>query len=119
MLSETTKICVICKEAFVCRAAQITQCACQNLKLTAETQSFIQKLTNDCVCVTCLEELNSLSFQAKSYAFPKNGDRFIENVHYYIDHGRWVFKPLYHYLRGTCCKSGCRHCIYGNRPQVR
>jgi hypothetical protein len=24
-----------------------------------------------------------------------------------------VFTPLYHQLRGYCCGSGCRHCVYG------
>jgi len=28
-----------------------------------------------------------------------------------------VFKAAYHLKRGSCCKSGCRHCPYGFRSQ--
>jgi hypothetical protein len=119
MQLESNKTCVICNQEFVCRAGQIEQCACQSLQLHPKTKTFIQKLTNDCVCVNCLQELNDLADLAQTYHFPRNGDAFIENIHYYIDNGRWVFKPLYHYLRGTCCKSGCRHCMYGNRPKMK
>jgi len=30
-----------------------------------------------------------------------------------------VFTALYHRKRGHCCKSGCRHCPYGNAPKSR
>jgi len=32
---------------------------------------------------------------------------------YYLENGYVVFKESYHLKRGTCCKSGCRHCPYG------
>jgi len=37
-------------------------------------------------------------------------------VDYYIEAGLWVFTAAYHLRRGYCCKSGCRHCPYGNGP---
>ena len=32
---------------------------------------------------------------------------------YYWENGLMVFTEAYHLKRGTCCKSGCRHCPYG------
>lgn len=31
--------------------------------------------------------------------------------------GFQVFTRLYHLERGSCCKSGCRHCAYGFRKE--
>lgn len=38
--------------------------------------------------------------------------RLEEGVDYYIEDGKFVFTALYHYKRGHCCNSGCRHCPY-------
>jgi hypothetical protein len=46
-------------------------------------------------------------------SFPLESTELIEGVHYYVESGKWVFTELYHLLRGYCCKSGCRHCVYG------
>jgi predicted GNAT family N-acyltransferase len=32
---------------------------------------------------------------------------------FYIENGYVVFTESYHLKRGSCCKSGCRHCPYG------
>lgn len=32
---------------------------------------------------------------------------------YYIENGLMVFTRAFHLKRGSCCKSGCRHCPYG------
>lgn len=32
---------------------------------------------------------------------------------FYIENGFVVFTESYHLKRGSCCKSGCRHCPYG------
>ena len=37
--------------------------------------------------------------------FYKNKDRQI------------IFTEKYHLKRGYCCKSGCKHCPYGFKPQ--
>jgi hypothetical protein len=31
---------------------------------------------------------------------------------YYVEHGLLVFTAAYHRARGSCCRSGCRHCPY-------
>lgn len=38
----------------------------------------------------------------------KEGEDF-----YFDDDGLMVFTEQYHIKRGYCCKSGCRHCPYG------
>jgi hypothetical protein len=40
----------------------------------------------------------------------------VEGIDYYLEAGRWVFTAAYHLKRGYCCRSGCRHCPYGNAP---
>jgi hypothetical protein len=39
-------------------------------------------------------------------------DKFIQDVHYYMDGERVVFTALFHLERGQCCGNGCRHCPY-------
>ena len=34
---------------------------------------------------------------------------------YFTPEGYMVFTEQYHLRRGTCCKSGCRHCPWGFR----
>ncbi|MGA2808958.1 MAG: DUF5522 domain-containing protein [Terracidiphilus sp.] len=34
---------------------------------------------------------------------------------YYFDGPLMVFTAAYHWKRGSCCGSGCRHCPYGFR----
>lgn len=42
--------------------------------------------------------------------------QLVEGIDYYVENGRWVFTAAYHRKRGHCCKSGCRHCPFGNSP---
>lgn len=39
-------------------------------------------------------------------------DKFIKDIHYYMDDTRVVFTALYHVERGYCCGAKCRHCPY-------
>jgi len=49
---------------------------------------------------------------------PKSPQRLVENVDFYFnEQGLMVFTAEYHRKRGYCCKSGCRHCPYGNAPK--
>ena len=32
---------------------------------------------------------------------------------YYMENGLMVFTRAFHLKRGSCCRSGCRHCPYG------
>ena len=33
--------------------------------------------------------------------------------YYFSEEGYLVFTEKYHLKRGSCCRSGCRHCPYG------
>ena len=33
-----------------------------------------------------------------------------EGEDYYLENGYLVFTEAYHFKRGYCCGSGCRHC---------
>jgi hypothetical protein len=46
-------------------------------------------------------------------SFSKRGN--LDSEDYYIgEEGYIVFTEKYHLKRGYCCKSGCKHCPYGN-----
>jgi hypothetical protein len=36
-----------------------------------------------------------------------------EKEDFYFEGAFVVFTEMYHLKRGSCCKSGCRHCPYG------
>jgi uncharacterized protein (TIGR00290 family) len=39
---------------------------------------------------------------------------------FYLENDRVVFSAWYHFKRGQCCESGCRHCPYGfNKSRAR
>jgi Family of unknown function (DUF5522) len=37
---------------------------------------------------------------------------------YYFENGLMVFTEAFHLKRGSCCKSGCRHCPYGFKKKT-
>ena len=45
-------------------------------------------------------------------ARPKQADKLVENVDYYVENGLMVLTGTYLSRRGFCCGSGCRHCPY-------
>ena len=112
-LNEREKVCPECNVSFACC---IEKCWCAKLP-------HIIKMTEkgDCFCPKCLEAIiaekiektadkEKLSFMSK--------DEMIENIDYYINEkGNWVFTSEYHLKRGSCCKSGCKHCPYGFQKQ--
>jgi hypothetical protein len=38
---------------------------------------------------------------------------------FYLDGPYLVFTAAYHLKRGACCHSGCRHCPYGESPDLK
>jgi len=40
-----------------------------------------------------------------------------EKEDFYLEGSFIVFTEQYHLKRGSCCKSGCRHCPYGFRTK--
>ena len=112
--------CPKCQALLDCQASNIQNCSCQTLKLSPEVQSFLkQSHFKTCLCKNCLEQLEELREKAKQYPFPKPPQRLVEHLHYYQEKGFWVFTELYHFSRGYCCQSGCRHCPYGFKKTMK
>lgn len=108
------KTCKRCGNKFDCKSDNIENCFCSRIKLSEATSSFLSKTTFDCLCKSCLTEINNLVEESKMLSFPKNNDQFLKDLHYYInENGYWVFTELHHILRGTCCENNCKHCPYG------
>lgn len=42
-----------------------------------------------------------------------------ENEDFYWENGFMVFTEAYHKKRGYCCQSGCRHCPYGFKKEMK
>ena len=41
----------------------------------------------------------------------------VEGIDFYIENGLYVFTEHFLRERGYCCRTGCRHCPYGFRPE--
>lgn len=89
---------------------------CISVPISAETAAFLSKTYFDCLCKDCLLEINEDVRLAAHYRLPTKKEMLIEGLHYYKEGNNWVFTALYHHLRGYCCGSGCRHCVYGFKP---
>ena len=105
--------CAKCESAFTCRADDIDRCQCNAVMLSPETTRFLSETYYPCLCKNCLSEIDQKVQLSQQYEFPIRKAEFVEGLHYYIEGEFWVFTELYHMLRGNCCQSGCRHCVYG------
>ena len=45
--------------------------------------------------------------------------RPVEGVDFYREGAFLVFTARYHLRRGYCCESGCRHCPYDQKAEVK
>lgn len=115
MSTPIVKICPRCASSLTCHREAVAQCACATVILAPATRAYLAKTAYDCLCPGCLRELNELAQAAARQSFPAPGEPLVEGLHYYREGGKWVFTEYYHILRGTCCRSGCRHCAYGYR----
>lgn len=113
MRKHEEKVCVRCRASFTCKAGDIANCQCNQVRLSAEAQEFLSNSYFDCLCRNCLEQVNEVVKVAKRYRFPTQKEMLVEGLHYYKEGGQVVFTELYHVLRGHCCRNGCRHCAYG------
>ncbi|WP_448520080.1 cysteine-rich CWC family protein [Rhodoflexus sp.] len=108
------KYCPRCKVLFECKPGDVANCQCSEVTISDKLKSLLSNAYwSDCLCKGCLNHLNNLSRQAETAPSAAKGSRPIEGVHYYKENGYWVFTELYHFQRGYCCQSGCRHCVYG------
>jgi hypothetical protein len=107
------KICGRCGSSFECKVGDILACQCYAVEINPQTKKFISETNYDCLCSQCMLELETL-VSANPFRISPNPSHLIEQLHYYKENGYFVFTELYHYLKGTCCGNGCRHCAYGN-----
>jgi len=108
------KYCPRCNALFECKPGDVANCQCSEVIVSTETRNILAKsYWNDCLCKQCLQYLESISRVAKLAPRACEGMRPIEGIHYYKESSYWVFTELYHFQRGYCCQSGCRHCVYG------
>ena len=105
-------VCKRCGSRFECKVGDVSNCQCSTISLSDATRKFLDNNYFGCLCARCLTEIEDKVSLTKGKSFPKPQDQ-IENVHYYIENGFYVFTEHYHLLRGSCCQSGCRHCPYG------
>lgn len=112
------KYCPKCNSRFICKSGDIVNCQCNTVELSEAAKDFLLRTSFDCLCKSCLEKINQDIQMAKSYHFPTQKEMLIEGLHYYKEQNNWVFTELYHILRGYCCQSGCRHCVYGYKEGV-
>ena len=76
---------------------------------------FLQKtFYNDCLCSNCMVAIDNMVQFVKQHTLPVQKEVMIEDLHYYMENGNFVFTELYHGQRGFCCGKYCRHCAYGN-----
>lgn len=113
MRKHEEKYCPICNSLFECKVGDVINCQCNAIQLTDADRNFLSKTTFDCVCINCLKKIQHNVALANGNTFPTKKEDFVEGLHYYIENSNWVFTEYYHLLRGYCCKSGCRHCVYG------
>lgn len=106
------KTCSRCGVTFECKVNDVSNCQCSELTISKEAYELISKTHQDCLCKACLEQLNYMVKTGANKPFPNQKDMFIENVHYYLENGNWVFTEFYHLQRGECCQNNCRHCPY-------
>jgi hypothetical protein len=65
------------------------------------------------LCLTCAEYLMALFERVQGHRVPAVGDPLQEGFHYEMEGTNLVFTEAYHMMRGHCCQSGCKHCVYG------
>ena len=70
MCTDETKYCPRCKQAFECKAGNITQCQCYGFVIKEDLKVYMEQRYNDCLCKNCLEYLSvELNFFKERYIF--------------------------------------------------
>ena len=98
----------------ICRRDNISECPCAGVEVSNLLTNFLSKTQyGTCLCSSCLKKLESLVQLVEKESEIVQPVNLVENKHYTIENGLYVFTAYYHVLRGTCCRNDCRHCPYG------
>lgn len=65
MCKHEQKNCPRCNVAFECKLGDITNCQCYGIELTVEEEAFISSNYGDCLCRSCLLQLQQRYFLFK------------------------------------------------------
>lgn len=117
MPKHETECCPRCGILFECKVGDVMNCQCSQVVVSPKTYLFLEETEYGCLCKNCLSDIDRMVLMAEESVFPSEPSNFVENVHYYIDAGLWVFTEFYHLSRGYCCGNHCRHCAYGNKKK--
>lgn len=72
------------------------------------------------LCTNCGAYLRALLDKVQGHDVPVVGEPLQEGFHYVMRGSNMVFTETYHMMRGHCCRSGCKHCVYGFKaPHAR
>lgn len=104
--------CERCGKKFESHSGDIHSCQTSTVPIKTAGLDFLKKTSWQCLCISCLEEFDLLLASLDGVPFPKPTE-LKKDFHYYVENEFCVFTERYHILRGSCCKSGCRHCPYG------
>lgn len=114
------KQCSTCGTPFNCGdTLEGTKCWCNDFP-----PIFVPTTSIDCLCLKCFKQACAIKIEEyvltvtpdtakenKAKELPKT-ENLIEGIDYYLEDGKYVFKPWFHLKRGYCCENGCRHCPY-------
>ncbi|WP_128153324.1 MULTISPECIES: cysteine-rich CWC family protein [Apibacter] len=59
MAKHEIKICPKCNKPFECKVGSPELCQCSRIQLNHDERDYIQKLYEDCLCISCLHDLKA------------------------------------------------------------
>ena len=111
------QLCPACGRENACRIANGCAykgpCWCEAYVVPAEVQRQLAEKhpVRACLCRECLVRFSESSTARLCVEAP--APKPVEGEDFYRDEsGLMVFTVAYHFKRGHCCDSGCRHCPY-------
>ncbi|MBP6430387.1 MAG: cysteine-rich CWC family protein [Ferruginibacter sp.] len=66
MCQHEQKYCPSCHQKFECKVGSIHLCQCSAIKLTEVEKNFIQSNYDDCLCISCLLNIEEQLNKAKN-----------------------------------------------------
>jgi hypothetical protein len=76
------------------------------IRSTSNLAAFLDQTYFEALCKGCVQEITQQLDIVEQTSE-------LEPDEFYIEDGLFVFTSYYHMKRGYCCKSRCRHCVYG------
>ncbi len=93
-------ICMRCQSEMVA-SGRVGECTIETESFPIELETYLRQTFFESLCKRCIEELYQLALDSEQ------ADEF------YFEGPLLVFTSHYHFKRGYCCRSKCRHCPYG------